>query len=583
MPTAKQTAQQPAATTPTPAAPRTRKKAAAPAPADETPKPSTDRPVVYPVVRAEVCMGSNALTEKHAEVILWWTTEQQFQSMGMAQNEGMEAGAFAFKDNYMLTDEEGNKIRCLNNLDNRPFDEKWSRGLAHSLLTFGWAGSITVGGEAEYVYGKPNMRGTANSPVPWIAPDGKTYNVGDLVKMPAGTINGSSICLSLTARVESGQHSLVGLKLANQMYHAATTVHGVAEKDFLEDADGNAATYPHWDRYLAANADKHSWGTDSFGNPMLPGPVLETILVVGLSEDQRVLRTVDEVKPRSPLDLFYTSPIFQAERDRPRKREEMSRMMAAATDLFWQRSGRQGYRTNGELMDMVMAHPRLIKCVEHLFTLNDDGKAEGGKAKPGKLISVLGLSAGRSACLMYLMGSSTSDGDEYRNGRPSPKERGLDWTLWDTAKEFWRQLAGVKLNTKSEWVKDDDDGFGPVRQALILKEAIAEGHAVDLTGGLAAKSKLCVLARAWAVWVVEGRQFTELDLAPGGCLHLRYTPASEDVVDGRVVDVPAALVEDAADFGGIDVPGKEEQDGTQAPVVDLEASKEEARKARASS
>ncbi len=521
--------------------PKKKKKAPPAAKSDDSDKAFVDvaRPCVYPDLVAELCFGANAVTERDAEIMLDWCSENQFQSRQMAKNPGTEKAQWAYNDVYMLIDAEKNKVRCLNNLDNRSFDPRWCGGLVQTILKWHWAGPTTISELVQYVYGKPGMQ-------PWTAPDGKVYQVGELIQMAAGTINGSCIGLSRTARVESGQHTLCALKIANQLYHAAPR-----------------GTYPEWDAYLDEYAHLHDWGPNH-----LPGPVIETILVKGLSEDRRVLQSVDHCKPRTPADVFYTSDIFVSLRNYPAKRQEMSRMLQAAVELFWKRTKRSGYRTHSEIMQIVVDHPKLIKAVEHIFKENADvRRTTDGKVVGGYYISNLKLSPGQSACLMYLMGCSDSDGDEYRNGNP-PREKELDFDAWDAAKEFWTLLGA-------------SPGFEPVRRQLLTK-VIGSGtpEEIELTGGLAQRSKLCILAKAWKVWREEGRQFTELDLEEGGALFMNYSAAGTKHVplsDGtmQVVSVPAMLLEDPADFGGIDVPENSGDDeGDTKPKTEEEMQKE---------
>lgn len=536
-----------------------KKAASAAAPTEEVQKAPKGRPVIYPEVRAEVCHGANAITEADADTILDWVPESEFQRRKQKEQPGTEANAWTYGDVYMLRDAStttdkgvpnGEKVRCLNNLDNRPFDERWSLGLTQTILKFQWAGTITISDVIQQVYGQPDV-----GMQPWTAPDGKTYQIGDLIEMSAGTINGSSIGLSRTGRVESGQHSLCALKRACQMYRNAPK-----------------GTYPEWDEYLSKHADRHNFGKYA------PGPVIETILVTGLSEDRRVLMTVDNCKQRTEADVFYTSDIFVKLRGNPGKRQEMSRMMAACVDLFWKRTDRKGYKTHSEVMQMVVDHPKLIKAVEHLFTENSEAlRNDDGKVIGGNLISHLGLSAGQAACLCYLMGCSASDGDEYRNGKPAPKEKKLDWSRWDKSKEFWAMIGS-------------HEGMEPLRRALLTK-IISGGDVgedgIELSGGLAQRSKLCLLAKAWKTFAEERTRFTELDLQEGGCLHLRYSPASSKTVkqaDGsdKVIESQAELLEDPADFGGIDVPQRGDTDGETKPKTkeELEREKEEIRKRR---
>jgi hypothetical protein len=50
-------------------------------------------------------------------------------------------------------------------------------------------------------------------------------------------------------------------------------------------------TYPEWDKFLETYQPKSGWKDRG------PAPVIETILVTGISEDRRVLMTVE----RSPF------------------------------------------------------------------------------------------------------------------------------------------------------------------------------------------------------------------------------------------------------------------------------------------
>jgi hypothetical protein len=515
------------------------KKAKAKKKADGTPPPAEfvehHRPVIYPTVRAEVCAGKNAITEAMARQILDWETEGEFQSRMMLQNPGTTKDMWTYGDVYMLKDEDGNKVRCLNNLDNRPFDETWSRGLAQSILRFQWAGAITIDEMVEFIYGNELSE-------PWVHPEtGQVYNPGDTIILPAGTINGSTIVLSRTGKVESGQHSLCALILAHQMWWK------------------NRRAYPQWDNV------KNDAGE-------LTGPVIETVLITGVSEDRRVIMTVDNCKPRSEADVFYTSELFVKLRDFPGKRKEMSRMLASCVDFFWRRTAAQGYKTHAEVMALIERHPRIMKALEHIFTENADAKrAADGSLIGGRLISNLRLSPGHATALLYLMGCSASDGDAYRNGKPAPMEKGLDWSRWDKAKEFWALIGGSQA-------------FAPVREALgRLVETDKDSEDNPGLGGREVE-KLAILAAAWKVFVEEGRHFTELDLTEGGCLCLTYTlPTRELVRRGEeMVEVytPAQLAQDDPDFGGIDVPGrKKEQTPESAPLTkeQLEAERERIR------
>lgn len=427
-----------------------------PVPAEEV------RVVIYDKVEAQICDGVDAITVALAKTILGWETEKEYQNRMIAENPTTKPTMWVFDETLpaMLRDKENNLVRCWNNLENRPFDEKWSLGLAQTILRGQWAGPLTIPGE---------------------------------------TINGSTIVVSKTGRVESGQHSLVGLILAYQMWST------------------NKKAHPFWPEDGA-------------------GPVIETILITGISEDPRVLMTVDNCKPRTTADVFYTSPLFRTLI--PTERRECSRMMSAGVDTLWTRTAAQGYRTNTEMCGFVERHIKLLDCVKHLFGENK-GKGGKGTSRP---ISNLRLSPGACAALCYLMACSTSDGDVYRNGFP-PTEKDLDWKHWKKAREFWALIGGHK-------------SFETVRKALgqlIDSTPDAEDGNVGLGGRM--PEKLAIIQKAWDVFrdhdLTTGDPFGDADLAEGGALCLSYNAlddAGNALPDGQV------KLLDNADFLGIDVP-----------------------------
>lgn len=482
----------PAATKPTPAPkaaakPPTVAKPAKPAPKKaEAPPVPPQRPVIYPDVRAEICIGDNAITAEQAKDILGWTTEEERLLQIAAEHPGIGKDAlkaYEYGDVYMLNDASkltdkgtpaGAKVRCYQNLDNRPFDLPWCLGLAQTILNGQWAGPLTIPGE---------------------------------------TINGSTIVLSRTGKVESGQHSLVALILAHQMWFA------------------NRKKYPFWENSVG-------------------GPVIETIVIYGISEDRRVLMTVDNCKPRSEADVFYTSDLFV--KLTPPDRKECSRMLAAAVDLLWARTDTRGYKTHSEVVGFVDRHMKLLKTLEHIFVENS--------SRSGRKISALRLSAGQCAALCYLMAASNSDGDAYRNGLP-PSEKGLDFKLLDKAKQFWALLAG-------------GEEFKEVRLALgRLVESASDDPANQGLGGRS-NEKLAIISKAWDVFR-QGFPVVEADVK---LVYNGVDDAGNALPDGQL------KLLDYADFGGIDVPEKIKLPGLEPkPPTEEEiaAAKEEERRKRA--
>lgn len=327
--------------------------------------------------------------------------------------------------------------------------------------------------------------------------------------MPGETVNGETVRVSRYGRVLSGQHQGTALILANETLQKsrATADNAVDPK------------YPAW------NGHDH--------------PVIETIVITGLSEDPRVLMTIDYVKPRSLSDLLYTMPLFK---DRTSvERKEMTRMLSAAVDMLWLRTDTKGYKTHPECAAFLERHKRLLKCVEHLFQENTPKGEDGGRK-----ISKMRLSAGHCSALCYLMGCSDDGGvdnygDVYRNDSP-PCEKSLNWTYWDKAQDFWVRLAG-------------DRAFMPVRVAL--GRLVESKPTNDDNQGLGGRQeeKLAILAKAWERYKdypdSAGPPFDESDLAGDGLLCLSYNDLDDtgrQLPDGRV------KLLDVADFEGIDCP-----------------------------
>jgi hypothetical protein len=151
MPVSKEPVSVPETTSkPTSAKPRGRKKAA-----------TIERPVKYPSRTAEVRLveTGNPIDATLAKELLGW--------------EELEDGV----ENYLLVDENGKKVQCVNNAHNRPFNETWARTLAQDILNGHWRD------------------------------------------------NGEAIVIGKSGQVLSAQHRLVGLVLADQMWRGKNAPH----------------------------------------------------------------------------------------------------------------------------------------------------------------------------------------------------------------------------------------------------------------------------------------------------------------------------------------------------------------------
>jgi hypothetical protein len=354
--------------------------------------------------------------------------------------------------------------------------------------------------------------------------------------IPGETVNGETVRISRYGRVLSGQHSITAAILANEFLHKA-------REEGSDPPDD--PKYPAW----------RSQGE----------VFLETIVVTGLSEDPRVLMTVDYVKPRTASDVFYTSDVFKS--CTAPERKELCKLLSVGVDVLWSRTDTQGYKTHPEVVAFLERHHALLKCVEHLFTEN-----RTAAARP---INRLRLNPGTCAGLMYIMGSSgpKTDGDVYRNEKP-PSEKNLDWYYQDKAEEFWTLLAsGVD--------------FLPVRTALNRLRDSSVGDDANQGMGGAAPEKLALLAKAWELWKdhpnAAGPPFNVDDMAPGGVLCLSYSDLDDK--GNKLADGEIKLL-DVADFEGIDWPnlssgaGSGKAGGAPMPPIseaELEKAKEAAR------
>lgn len=423
------------------------------------------------------------LTVEEMKDILGWETESQYKERKVREDtakgkENCKPEHYIYGEDYHCKNLAGEKVRCTNNLNNRPFDEKWSEDLEHTVLAGQWAGPHTIPGE---------------------------------------TVNGETIRISRYGRVISGQHQMTGAIKADEK---------------LQRDRANGMDTPEAPKYPAWVGHEHVF--------------IETIVVTGMSEDPRVLMTVDYVKPRSVADVFYTSSVFK---DASRQdRQELCRILERACDFLWTRTDARGYRTHLEIVGFLERHPRLLDCVLHLFKLNRATKVGGRK------ISNLRLSPGQCAALMYIMGSAgeKTDGDEYRNMDPAPSEKNergrdaLDWSYWDRAESFWTNLVGAGPNPTL---------FMQVRIALgqLVTSSVDSEDNLGMGGRLG--EKLAILAKAWERWKdhpdTAGAPFDNNDLLADGCLFLTYVDYDSDgkkLPDGRIELV------DLADFMGIDCP-----------------------------
>lgn len=122
----------------------------------------SDRPVLYDTPRVDLCAGETAITEEYARELLGWVEETPDTKFG---------------GDHLLLDEMGTKIRCTNNITNRPLYAENYRGLRQELLNKRWR------------------------------------------------LNGETIIIGVTGLILNGQHQLVALVLAEQVRNGDSAEH----------------------------------------------------------------------------------------------------------------------------------------------------------------------------------------------------------------------------------------------------------------------------------------------------------------------------------------------------------------------
>lgn len=337
---------------------------------------------------------------------------------------------------------------------------------------------------------------------------------------PGETVNGEPIIIGRTAQVISGQHTLVGLYLAYQSW--------------LRDK--------HWQK-------KEYWPKEQYPN----GPVIDKLVVRGVSENPRIVQTIDNIRPRSLGDVIYTSDTFRGARHEPTEKEqkaghttgkvfsnydrkECGRMLAMATSFLWKRTVQpvkredsyEFYATHPASIGFIDRHHKLEEAVLRMFHLNQKRVLSGYKLSPGQC-----------AAALYMMACSTSNGSQYR-ALEHPGERILNWDRWDRAVEFWTSLAKAAPSMKAV--------------------PICLGALVDEEGGASGRSaeKFAVIAHAWAAFVTGG-------VPQEDKCRIQFNPDSEGVFHAT----------NLAGFGGIDLGPKANTPAPQVSEKDVAARKRE--------
>lgn len=259
-------------------------------------------------------------------------------------------------------------------------------------------------------------------------------------------LNGETIVLGKSGQVLSGQHRLLSLILA-----------------WLEWNEGDQSA--HW---------RKLWKGDV-------GPTMETLVVVGIEEDDDVFRTLNRGKPGTLAETFYRSAFFKHFDATGRK--DICRIADRAIQLLWERTGLEEdpyapKRTHGEAHDFLGRHKTLVDIVGQIAVFNKAPIGEDGKTLDEPITKY--LSAGDAAGLCYLMATGKSDSDEYNKAKP-PTEKRLSFDQQDKALDFWHKFSTGDNTLKVLFdllnaLKDAETGRGGTRQEKLALVC----HAWDL-------------------------------------------------------------------------------------------------------
>jgi hypothetical protein len=243
---------------------------------------------------------------------------------------------------------------------------------------------------------------------------------------------------------------------------------------------------------------------------------MEKVVVFGIHGDDATVNTMDTCKSRSFSDVVYRSDYFRALSLSNDKIKAVSKMCENALKFMWTRTHYMKealyvkVRTHAEGLEFLDNHLRLIDAIGAIYTENTKGEKEEKKAI-GRYFP-----PGYASAMLYLMGSSTSDYNAYKDA--GFNESALNWDNWDKALEFWVLLGSrdVKLRsvyTALGYLADPESGVG---------------------GSLAEKT--AIVAKGWKAYLENG-EITDEDV------QLTYVTDEDDV--RHLMDYPTV--------GGIDL------------------------------
>jgi hypothetical protein len=313
--------------------------------------------------------------------------------------------------------------------------------------------------------------------------------------------NGEPILIGKTGLVLNGQHQLIAVVLASIDYGASPD------------------SYP------------------SLDSP----PSIAKNCVVGLSEEDHVVNTMDTCKPRKLDDVIYRSVYFADQK--PKDRKVAASATARAIQMLWVRTGENldgfsKHRNHSEMVNYLERHRGLLACVENMLA---------NEPPPG--LEDL-LNPGTCSALQYLFAASKTDPEGYLESE-TLNEEAIDWEFKDRAEDFFNLITG------------DGAICDPIRKVWA---EMKENGLYDI------QSKVALLTKTWLVFSA-GKKPTVANLKlkvrkdDDGYYYLEEEPTAGGIDVGPVGDLEPAIT-----------PEKKETEKRQAAILEKKKAEGEKKK-----
>ena len=310
--------------------------------------------------------------------------------------------------------------------------------------------------------------------------------------------NGESFVRDAKGQWQDGQHRMLGFVLAQQML----------EKEPKK-----------W---------REKYGTK--------GPLtLEALIVTGISPKSDTVDTLGIGQKRTLGDVLYRDGIMLkvVEGLTDKAHVALAKILAGATRLVWLRVIGKSvsdapHFPHSEALEFLEAHEHLPEAVWHCYQIE-----AGEERRLSNYVSVA-----YAAGLMYLMGVSATDPDEFL-------EKGMDAVRldnWDKADEFWT-LFGEQLKFKS------GDPIG------VTKKLVGE---MEAGSALGREEIVRTIIKGWELWF-DGK---------------KATPAKVQVEKAQIEETGKWVLVESPRIGGIDVEWEEEElEEVEEAATDAKAAK----------